>query len=66
MSTIGIIGAGAIGSAFAKALSRQGIPLVIANSRGPETLAELVAELGPTAVPLPVKKRRPRTSCWSR
>ncbi|WP_285414279.1 NAD(P)-binding domain-containing protein [Pseudomonas sp. lyk4-40-TSB-59a] len=49
MSTIGIIGAGAIGSAFAKALSRQGIPLVIANSRGPETLAELVAELGPTA-----------------
>lgn len=49
MSTIGIIGAGAIGSAFAKALSRQGIELVIANSRGPETLASLVAELGPTA-----------------
>jgi predicted dinucleotide-binding enzyme len=49
MSTIGIIGAGAIGTAFAKALSRQGIELVIANSRGPESLASLVAELGPTA-----------------
>lgn len=49
MSTIGIIGAGAIGSAFARALSRQGIELVIANSRGPHTLAALVEELGPTA-----------------
>lgn len=49
MSTIGIIGAGAIGAAFARALSRQGIELVIANSRGPESLAALVAELGPSA-----------------
>ena len=49
MSTIGIIGAGAIGSAFARALTRQGIEVVIANSRGPQTLAALVAELGPTA-----------------
>jgi predicted dinucleotide-binding enzyme len=49
MSTIGIIGAGAIGAAFAKALTRQGINVVISNSRGPESLASLVAELGPTA-----------------
>ena len=49
MSKIGIIGAGAIGAAFARALSRRGIEVVIANSRGPETLASLVAELGPTA-----------------
>jgi predicted dinucleotide-binding enzyme len=49
MSTIGIIGAGAIGSAFARALSRKGIEIVIANSRGPESLAALVQELGPTA-----------------
>ncbi|KOY00556.1 NADPH-dependent F420 reductase [Pseudomonas nunensis] len=49
MSTIGIIGAGAIGSAFARALSRKWIELVIANSRGPQTLASLVEELGPTA-----------------
>lgn len=49
MIKIGIIGAGAIGSAFARALSRKGIEIVIANSRGPETLASLVEELGPTA-----------------
>ena len=45
MSKIGIRGAGAIGTAFDKALSRQGIEVVIANSRGPETLAALV-EIG--------------------
>ncbi|MBT8766497.1 NADPH-dependent F420 reductase [Metapseudomonas boanensis] len=48
MSTIGIIGAGAIGSAFAKALANQGIAAVIANSRGAESLADLVRELGPS------------------
>ncbi|WP_434573267.1 NADPH-dependent F420 reductase [Pseudomonas sp. Z3-8] len=48
MNTIGIIGAGAIGSAFARALARQDINVVISNSRGPESLTELVAELGPT------------------
>ncbi|MCC2954359.1 NAD(P)-binding domain-containing protein [Massilia sp. IC2-477] len=45
--TIGIIGAGSIGSAIAKALARAGIDAVIANSRGPESLSGLVAELGP-------------------
>jgi len=48
IETIGIIGAGAIGSAFARALARQNINVVIANSRGPESLAGLVADLGPT------------------
>ncbi|WP_342246558.1 NADPH-dependent F420 reductase [Pseudomonas sp. OTU5201] len=48
MKSIGIIGAGAIGAAFAKALAHQGIEAVIANSRGPESLAELVRDLGPT------------------
>ncbi|WP_322044669.1 NADPH-dependent F420 reductase [Paraburkholderia sp. J67] len=48
METIGIIGAGAIGSAFAKALAQKGIKAVIANSREPESLADLVSELGPT------------------
>lgn len=46
--TIGIIGAGAIGSAFARALARAGIEAIIANSRGPESLAGLVQDLGPT------------------
>ncbi|QJP14887.1 NAD(P)-binding domain-containing protein [Starkeya sp. ORNL1] len=48
MTTIGIIGAGNIGTAFAKALARHGIAATIANSRGPETLAELAQRLGPT------------------
>jgi len=47
MTTIGIIGAGHIGSALAQALSGLGYDVVIANSRGPETLADLVAGLGP-------------------
>lgn len=46
--SIGIIGAGAIGSAFAKALANKGIPAVISNSRGPASLTELVRELGPS------------------
>ncbi len=45
--TIGIIGSGAIGAAFARALARAGIPAIIANSRGPVSLAALVNELGP-------------------
>lgn len=51
MSTIGIIGAGAIGSAFAKALAGKGIKAVIANSRGPDSLADLARELGPSITP---------------
>jgi 8-hydroxy-5-deazaflavin:NADPH oxidoreductase len=46
MTTIGIIGAGNIGSQLARLAVRHGHQVVIANSRGPETLADLVAELG--------------------
>ena len=49
MTTIGIIGAGHIGSQVARAAIANGYDVVIANSRGPETLAGLVAELGPKA-----------------
>jgi predicted dinucleotide-binding enzyme len=49
MTTFGIIGAGHIGSQLARALTQRGYDVVIANSRGPETLAALVAELGPHA-----------------
>lgn len=45
--SIGIIGSGNIGSAFARALAKAGIPATIANSRGPASLATLEAELGP-------------------
>lgn len=49
MTTLGIIGAGNIGSQVARAAIAQGYEVVIANSRGPETLADLIAELGPQA-----------------
>jgi 8-hydroxy-5-deazaflavin:NADPH oxidoreductase len=48
MSTIGILGAGQIGQAFARALARNGIAATVANSRGPETLGALARETGPT------------------
>ncbi len=47
MSSIGIIGAGNIGRAIATALARAGIPATIANSRGPESLADILAAIGP-------------------
>ncbi|MBF4615316.1 NADPH-dependent F420 reductase [Curtobacterium sp. VKM Ac-1376] len=49
MTTIGIIGAGNIGSQLARLAVRIGHQVVIANSRGPETLTDLVTELGADA-----------------
>lgn len=49
MATIGIIGAGEVGSHIAKAAIDVGHHVVIANSRGPETLAPLIEVLGPNA-----------------
>src|SRR5262245_38571267 len=49
MATIGLIGAGHIGSQVARLAIASGYHVVISNSRGPETLASLVAELGPNA-----------------
>lgn len=45
--SIGIIGAGALGSNLAKALAKSGQKAIISNKRGPASLAKLVAELGP-------------------
>jgi predicted dinucleotide-binding enzyme len=47
MTTIGIIGAGHIGSTVARLAADAGHDVVISNSRGPETLADLVTDLGP-------------------
>src|SRR4051794_19729833 len=44
--TVGFIGAGNIGSALARLFLRTGRQVVLSNSRGPETLTDLVAELG--------------------
>jgi len=49
MATIGLIGAGKIGSQLARLAVRSNHDVVISNSRGPETLSALVAELGPRA-----------------
>lgn len=46
IDTIGIIGAGHIGQAFARLTQRAGRKVVIANSRGPESLSPVVAALG--------------------
>lgn len=49
VKTIGLIGAGHIGSQVARLAVRHGYDVVISNSRGPETLKDLVSELGPRA-----------------
>lgn len=49
MTTIGIIGAGRIGSQIARLAVENDYYVVISNSRGPETLSGLIAELGPKA-----------------
>jgi predicted dinucleotide-binding enzyme len=49
MPTIGLIGAGHIGSQIARLAVANGYDVVLSNSRGPETLAALVEELGPHA-----------------
>jgi 8-hydroxy-5-deazaflavin:NADPH oxidoreductase len=49
VTTIGIIGSGNIGATVARAAINHGYEVVISNSRGPETLTDLVAELGPQA-----------------
>jgi predicted dinucleotide-binding enzyme len=49
MTTIGIIGAGEVGSQIARAAVAHGYRVVIANSRAPETLRDLIDELGPAA-----------------
>jgi predicted dinucleotide-binding enzyme len=50
---IGIIGAGNIGGNLTRRLTALGHEVSVANSRGPETLADLAAETGARAVPVP-------------
>jgi 8-hydroxy-5-deazaflavin:NADPH oxidoreductase len=49
MTTIGIIGSGHVGSNLAKAAIAHGYHVVLSNSQGPDSLASLIAELGPEA-----------------
>ena len=49
MTTWGFIGSGNIGSTVAKLAVDAGHDVVMSNSRGPDTLGDLVGELGPNA-----------------
>lgn len=45
---IGIIGSGGLGSNVARVLAKKGISATISNSRGPASMAALIAEIGPS------------------
>jgi predicted dinucleotide-binding enzyme len=49
VTTLGLIGSGNIGSTVARLAVAAGYDVVLSNSRGPETLSDLVDELGPKA-----------------
>ena len=49
--TYAIIGSGAIGTALARQFARKNIPVRVANSRGPASIAPLSAELGSAIEP---------------
>jgi 8-hydroxy-5-deazaflavin:NADPH oxidoreductase len=49
MTTVGFIGSGMIGGTVARLSVAAGYQVVMSNSRGPQTLAGLVDELGPLA-----------------
>jgi predicted dinucleotide-binding enzyme len=51
---IGIIGAGKIGSTVAKLFIKAGHQVAISNSRGPESLKDLVKQLGDNAIAMSV------------
>src|SRR2546429_2823293 len=49
MTTLGTIGSGRIGGTVARLANAAGYDVVLSNSRGPETLKDLVEEFGPSA-----------------
>jgi 8-hydroxy-5-deazaflavin:NADPH oxidoreductase len=51
---IGIIGSGPVGRAVASHAVAAGLPVLISNSRGPDSLRAVVADFGPLAAAVPV------------
>jgi predicted dinucleotide-binding enzyme len=49
MTTVGLIGSGRIGGTVARLAVAAGHQVLLSNSRGPDTLTDLAAELGPLA-----------------
>ena len=47
---VGFIGAGTVTGTFGRHFLKAGHTIVVSNSRGPETLADFVADLGPGAI----------------
>ncbi|MFD0577370.1 NAD(P)-binding domain-containing protein [Dactylosporangium darangshiense] len=65
MTTIGLIGSGNIGSTVARLAVAAGHDVVLSNSRGPQTLQDLVSSWGRRRAPRPPRRRpRPATSWW--
>ena len=54
--TYAIIGTGPVGAALARFFAANTIPVLIANSRGPETLGSLAAELGASVTAVTVEQ----------
>lgn len=54
--TYAIIGTGTVGATLARLFAAKDIPVRIANSRGPETIGELAAELGSSVTPVTVEE----------
>ncbi len=51
-----IIGSGTVGTTLARFFAAKGIPVRIANSRGPDTLREVATELGLSVTPVTVQE----------
>jgi 8-hydroxy-5-deazaflavin:NADPH oxidoreductase len=49
MTAVGLIGSGRIGGTVAKLAVAAGHPVILSNSRGPDTLQDLASQLGPLA-----------------
>jgi predicted dinucleotide-binding enzyme len=49
--TYAIIGSGLVGATLARLFAAKDIPVLVANSRGPDTLVGLAAEIGPNVTP---------------
>lgn len=54
--TYSIIGSGKVGTALARQFARNGIPVAIANTRDPISLAPLINELGNTVTAKPLEQ----------
>ena len=54
--TYAIIGTGTVGITLARFFAAANIPVLIANSRGPETLRDIAAELGAAVTPVTVEQ----------